>query len=207
MNLSPVRTQELTTKMRLRIHFFCIVMAVTVVGVLFNQALLLEQIDSLPIRSVLVLIGSYIFFFIAVRLWLSWQLSNQILIEKTADQDISVKKNRWWWSDVFSVGDAAQFAPFLFLFFFLCILAMWVFAEGPFILAEAAFEFAFFNGLINLAKHAHKNWYEHVFRQTIAVFSVLLIITFLVMLFAQADCPAEHRFYSIVKKCWMAKKS
>ena len=94
-NIRPaVRFKEMIIKkFSVRMHMFVILTAVITFGLVFSKILLLSGITDILIRYTAVIISSYIFFFIAIRIWLfyilpSFRKKETSLSSSSPDMDV-----------------------------------------------------------------------------------------------------------------------
>lgn len=197
----------------LRLSFAVVLLAVTICGAAANLLALKLGVESLPVRTAVALLASYICLFLTIRIWLAWHVRNESkALEDAAEEKDEAKiekKTKWYnWLDIPYIESGQEFLIlllFLFVFIIVGLAFSYVIAEGGIILAEAAFEYAFFVGLLKATRHYSQDWYRHVFTKTIKPFLILLVVTTMLMNGIAKTCPEEYRLGAIIKQCWLKK--
>lgn len=168
------------TKNIIRLHFLLIMLAVFIFSIILSKIFQAVGVDTYLQRTLLVFLFSYGWFFLMVKLWLSYIQSAQIL--KTVASYSGKEKSRFEWSDlgsfdiplgdnIFSIIIAA-----LVITFFIAMMGYALSIEAPLLLIDAAFEVSIAGGLLRTIGRAENgSWFKVVFRRTIVFFLISLV--------------------------------
>ena len=178
-----------------------------------NHLLLDHGAVSLVGRHLVVLIASYFFFFLVIRVWLRVHEESDTLtgIVRPPNKPPHTRTDMGpLWLEPFNLMSLG-FTWSIILGALLAIaLVFWsgyyLLGEGAIILAETAIEYAVFAGLVRAAKKQNQVWYEHLFKHTIKPFMIVLVVSTTAIFFADRSCPGRNMLSSIFEKCWFPEQ-
>lgn len=167
------------TKNKIRLHFFLIMVAVFAFAVVLGKALPDFGVETYLERTLWVFLLSYGWFFLMIKLWLSY-LERSGLLKDVAGFS-GKEKSKLEWSDFlgFDVplgeGFFAGLIAVILVTLFVVLIAYALSVEAPLLLIDAAFEAAIAGGLLRtLRRRDPGSWLKVVFKRTIGLFLIAL---------------------------------
>jgi hypothetical protein len=200
---------HLLSKHAIRVHFFFILLGVTLSGMLLNRGLLNLGVQSLFYRNLWVIPACYGIFFILVRVWITWMEVDRpqpgLTLEIPDSNRSNIRMGRDWWADLGFLDLFSEGAGFVIGIGVLILgLGLWIGVEGPIILVDAAFEAALSARLIQATREVPTSgWSWTVFKRTFLIFIGFWIASSAILSYAEERCPGRTRFSEVVRQCWL----
>lgn len=197
----------MSAKTQARLIFLAMFLAMFVSGALAGRLGSLLGWPMLVYRNALSVAGSYLSFLAMMGCYLRVVRAKPAFLSRAAFERID--GGRGGKSGWFDLG--SSFVDFDALLVLLAVLALvlmigiWVGVEGPALLLDEASAAAIAAGLAgNTVFLPDGSWLGRVIRRTAWPALIYLILSTIVMAYADVHCPGQPSFSSVVKVCVMA---
>ncbi len=202
------------TKFSIRFQLVLILLGVVAYGAGASHLLLSLGLTSVVLRHLAVMISSYLFFFVLIRLWLEYVRLNARVFHEVVGQSklirpceapVTKKLGSEVWEFSFLDFCSGEFWLGVTVVALLSgVIIFFIGIEGPALLIDAAFEVALSLGMVQGFKKMNQaNWCWRVLERTIFPFLIILFASTATLFFADRSCPGKSRFSEIVRQCWL----
>ena len=198
----------MSVKAKVRLVFLAMFLGMFACGTLGGRICIWLGIPSLTVRNILAVLCSYFCFLGMMWLYVRVIRTDPVFLRSVAAEgpdDGGKKSSSGGW---FNWGDWGGDLDGLFLLFVVLVLIVlvgaWIGMEGPALLIDEASAAAIAAGLTGRAVfRPDESWLLRVVRRTVLPISLYLLLTSIVMGYADFHCPGRLKLTQVVKECVM----
>ena len=200
----------MSVKAKARLIFLAMFLGMFACGTLAGRLCIRLGIPSLVIRNGLAVLSSYLCFMLMMWLYVRIIRADPVFLRSAVAEgvdDRGGKKSGGGWGFPDWAGDFDGLLLLLVVLALIVLIGAWIGMEGPALLLDEASAAAIAAGLAGrTAFLLDESWLWRVIRRTAIPVLLYLVLTSIVMAYADVHCPGRLKLTQVVRECVMGGK-